>query len=224
LISAPLALGAVDGASRCRSGRWAWSSRWARCWLLRAAGATPPWRAGRCGGTGGDSRYRRPRRGELLPYHPTIGQPYEPLPGGLWRRPGFVDPGYILLTVFDTARRRWVVQLLRLRDGQVVRTYARISPRSWRRSTFRSALIDLARDKTNQRFMAMHPMLMPDGGLIVHDTSPLVRIDACGRPEWMIDGIFHHSLERAPDGTLWASYRLPRTTRPALVRNLPTKV
>jgi len=143
----------------------------------------------------------------LLPYHPTIGQPYEPLPGGLWRRPGFVDPGYILLTVFDTARRRWVVQLLRLRDGQVVRTYAPDIAAILAHSTFRSALIDLARDKTNQRFMAMHPMLMPDGGLIVHDTSPLVRIDACGRPEWMIDGIFHHSLERAPDGTLWASYR-----------------
>ncbi|KPF54642.1 hypothetical protein IP65_08015 [Novosphingobium sp. AAP1] len=154
--------------------------------------------------------------GALLPYHPTIGQPYEPLPGGLWRRPGFVDPGYILLTVFDTARRRWVVQLLRLRDGEVVRTYAPDIAAILAHSTFRSALIDLARDKTNQRFMAMHPMLMPDGGLIVHDTSPLVRIDACGRPEWMIDGIFHHSLERAPDGTLWASYRLPRTKRPGL--------
>jgi hypothetical protein len=26
----------------------------------------------------------------------------------------------------------------------------------------------------------MHPMLTNDGGLILHDTSPLTRIDACG--------------------------------------------
>jgi hypothetical protein len=144
-------------------------------------------------------------------YHPSIAGGYMPLPGGLWRNPAqpLVDRGALLVTVFDTARKRYVVKLLRLSDGHVLRDYAPDMAAIDARSTFHSALVDLSRDKTNRLYMPMHPMLMPDGGLILHDTSPLVRVNACGRAEWMIDGIFHHAIERAPDGTLWANSREP---------------
>lgn len=151
-------------------------------------------------------------------WHPSLRVPYARLPGGLWRNPAdrFVDPGFILVTAFDTDLSRYVVRLVRLGDGHVVRTYAPDIAAIDARSTFRSALVDLSRDKTNRRYMPMHPMLMPDGGLILHDGSPLVRVDACGRAEWMIDGIFHHSLEPAGDGTFWASYREPRSAEPGV--------
>ncbi|MFK4985792.1 hypothetical protein ACI4B7_28620, partial [Klebsiella pneumoniae] len=77
--------------------------------------------------------------------------PYARLPGGLWRNPAdrFVDPGFILVTAFDTGLSRYVVQLVRLGDGHVVRTYAPDIAAIDARSTFRSALVDLSRDKTN---------------------------------------------------------------------------
>lgn len=149
--------------------------------------------------------------GSLAPYRPSIRPPYEKLPGGLWRNAAqpLVDRGYLLVTDFDPSRARRVIRLVRLSDGKVVHDYAPRAQAIHAGSTFKSPLTDLKRDKTDRLYFPMHPMLMPDGGLIVHDTSPLVRIDACGRPEWMIDGIFHHSIERAPDGGYWATYREP---------------
>jgi hypothetical protein len=44
--------------------------------------------------------------------------------------------------------------------------------------------------------------------------TSLARIDGCGKPKWVVDGIFHHSLEQADDGTLWVPYRLARSAVP----------
>lgn len=148
---------------------------------------------------------------QIGPYRPALGREYSRLPGGLTRNPGFVDPGYMLVTAFDTRRSRYVVRMIRLADGAVMRDYAPDIAAVHRMSHVQSELIDLKRDKTNQRYMPMHPLLMADGGLLLHDTSPLTRIDACGRPLWMVDGIFHHSVEQDADGVFWAAYRMPRS-------------
>ena len=151
-------------------------------------------------------------------YHPSLPGGYDPIPGGLWRNPAqpLVDDGALLVTVFDIARRRYVVKLVRLSDGKVLRDYAPDITAIHAHSAFHSDIVDLARDKGNGRYMPMHPLLMADGGLILHDESPLVRVDACGRREWMIDGIFHHAIETAPDGTLWANYRAPVSHEPGV--------
>lgn len=122
----------------------------------------------------------------------------------------FVDPGYELLTAYSDAARRPVIHLIRLSDGRVLHEYRPDIMAADARSTFTSALTDLKRDRPTDHDLMMHPMLMPDGGLVIHDSTPLARFDACGRVEWMIDGIFHHSVERAADGSLYAVYRYPR--------------
>jgi len=52
----------------------------------------------------------------------------------------------------------------------------------------------------------------PHGMKLLKDASVLInfdhgdvlaRIDACGKPIWIKKGVFHHSLERAEDGTYW---------------------
>ena len=151
-------------------------------------------------------------------YHPSIAQKYAALPGGLWRNPAqpLVDHGALLVTIFDTKRQRYAVKLIALSDGRELRDYAPDITAIHAHSTFRSPLINLARDRNNRFYTPMHPLLMADGGLIVHDESPLVRIDACGREEWMVDGIFHHAIEQAPDGTLWANYREPNSHEPGV--------
>jgi hypothetical protein len=137
-------------------------------------------------------------------------------PQGLWRNSAqpLVDPGYLLLTAFDEGLRRPVVRLMRLSDGAIVHQYAPDITAVNRRSTFTSALIDLKRDRNVTLNLMMHPLLMPDGGIVTHDSSPLARFDACGRVEWMIDGIFHHSVERDATGNIWASFRYPQSKMP----------
>jgi len=146
--------------------------------------------------------------------HPYAEHRLPRQPEGLWRNPAFTDPGYILLTAFDERLKRPVVRLMRLGDGAVIRQYAPDIDAVNRRSTFRSDLTDLKRDRNVTLNLMMHPLLMPDGGLITHDSSPLARFDACGRLAWMIDGIFHHSVERDADGNIWASFRLPHAKIP----------
>jgi len=156
--------------------------------------------------------------GKLMPgarVSPVQGD-YRRWPGGLQRNTAqpFVDPGYILVTAFDGARARPVVQLVRLSDGRILRSYAPDIDAVNARSRFTSNLIILKRDRDATRNLMMHPLMMPDGGLIIHDSSPLARFDACGRLVWMVDGIFHHSVERGPDGNLWAAFRYPKAREP----------
>lgn len=149
---------------------------------------------------------------------PFTAPPYRQLPAGFQRntlRP-FVDPGYALITPYDTKRGRATVQLIRLSDGKMLKEWMPDVAAINARSHFSSAIVDLYRDKSVDRMRPMHPMLMANGDLIIHDNTPLSRIDGCGRPRWVIDGIFHHSLERAADGTLWIPYRLARSNVPGV--------
>ncbi len=147
-------------------------------------------------------------------FRPWYGGDYAPLPNGLWRNPDqpFIDPGYVLLTTFDEQRERPLLQLLRLRDGKVLRTYAPDVAAINQRSTLHSAIIDVHRQRDTTHNLMMHPLLMADGGLVIHDDkTPLARVDACGKVEWVVDGLFHHSLEPDADGNLWADYMYPRS-------------
>lgn len=150
------------------------------------------------------------------PFRPYYGGAYDPLPNGFRRNTAqpFVDPGYVLLTAFDDRLLRPVIRLIRLSDGQVVHEYRPDIDAINARSHVSSALIDLKRDRGVGRNLMMHPLLMPDGGLVIHDSSPLARVDACGKVEWMVDGIFHHSVERDADGNIWAVYRYPASPMP----------
>ena len=152
-------------------------------------------------------------RASALP-RPYAGGKLPKTPQGLVRNPGFSDPGYLLLTAFDEGLKRPVVRLMRLSDGTIVHQYAPDIAAVNRQSHFTSALIDLKRDRNVTLNLMMHPLLMPDGGLVIHDSSPLARVDACGHVEWTIDGIFHHSVERDATGNIWASFRLPHGQLP----------
>ena len=162
-----------------------------------------------------------PRTLSHLLLDPRTAEPFEalavgdpaPAPANFVRNAAqpFVDPGYELLTAYSDAAKRPVIHLIRLSDGRLMREWRPDIPAINARSTFTSALTDLKRDRPTDHDLMMHPMLMADGGLVIHDSSPLARVDGCGRVEWVIDGIFHHSAERAADGSLYVVYRFPRS-------------
>lgn len=141
---------------------------------------------------------------------------YPRLPAGFWRNPDqpFTDSGYLLASPYDPERGRSVVRLIRLSDGAVLRDVVPDVDAANAASRFVSALTDVRRDKDAARNRLMHPLLLADGSVVLHDSSPLARYDACGRMLWSLDGIFTHSTELAPDGSLWVPYRHPRPNEP----------
>jgi Arylsulfotransferase (ASST) len=51
-----------------------------------------------------------------------------------------------------------------------------------------------------------HPFhVFEDGSIIVgfDKGDVMARLDACGKPMWIKDGVFHHAMSRADDGTYW---------------------
>jgi hypothetical protein len=155
--------------------------------------------------------------GSAAPYY--NGKGYEPLPAGFWRDTGFEDPGYVLISPWDAKRGRSIIQLIRLKDGAALHDFLPDVDTVNARSTFSSALTDLKRDKDIRHNRLMHPLLMADGSVVLHDSSPLARYDACGRAMWSVDGIFSHSTELGPDGNIWVPYRYPAPKQPGVSPN-----
>lgn len=51
-----------------------------------------------------------------------------------------------------------------------------------------------------------HGMLvMPDGSLILNfdEADAMARLNACSEPVWVRSGVFHHSFDPTPDGSVW---------------------
>lgn len=134
---------------------------------------------------------------------PIMAEAREDLPDGFWRNPNaqFTDDGYALIPRFVANRKRYVVLLIRLSDGKIVHEYAPDVAKINALSHLDSST--MLSNHSPERYTFGHPLLMPDGGLVFHDTSPQVRVDACGRVLWTIDGNFHHSNEFGPDGNIW---------------------
>jgi hypothetical protein len=147
---------------------------------------------------------------------PYYGGKYDKLPGGFTRDARFTDPGYALISPFDPKRGRSVVRLMRLSDGATLREVVPDIDASNAASRFHSALTDVRRDKSAALNRLMHPLLLADGSVVLHDSSPLARYSACGKLLWSIDGIFSHSTEQGPDGSLWVPYRYPVPREPGV--------
>ena len=138
--------------------------------------------------------------------------PRDALRDGLTRT-RFVDPGYALIPRYAPERNRFIAKLIRLSDGAELHEWAPDIDAINRQSQLDTLLINLARDKGEERYPLNHALLTEDGGLIFHNYSPLVRVDACGRPVWTLDGIFHHSIEPDGEGNYWVPYVKAKSDR-----------
>lgn len=118
--------------------------------------------------------------------------------------------GYLLLSRYDGDARKDVIELIDL---------ATLKPAFvWQPDPV--ALFEghpLSEKSTNTPldpaiFRALHPEMLENGDLLIKDMySPLARMDACNRKVWSIGGAFHHSTERASDGSFW----IPDLMKPA---------
>jgi hypothetical protein len=125
-------------------------------------------------------------------------------PPGWTFAPGAQVPGYLLLSRHDGDRGRHVVSLVSLADGAVLHDWLPDADTLLAGADRSSPLTDLT-GWTRGTWRAIHPLPMPDGGLVVKDhQGPLFRIDACGGRVWMNDSnMFHHSTEADGTGGFW---------------------
>ena len=110
---------------------------------------------------------------------------------------------YILLSRYDYKKKRSIVEILNVKSGKIVHTWApninKINSSSKLPKEF-----NLKRDHNVSRYRINHPLLLKNGDLIIHSmNSPLVRISPCSEVRWFIDKPFHHSTELDSEGNIW---------------------
>jgi hypothetical protein len=110
------------------------------------------------------------------------------------------DQGYILLSGLDENLLVSNVRLLKIATGKEVLRW----DIDWH------TIFDLTQDSRfsprgdPRSLRAIHPILMDDASIIFNTGSVLVRQSACKvKPDWILNGVFHHSNELALDGSIW---------------------
>jgi hypothetical protein len=117
--------------------------------------------------------------------------------------------GYVLLSRLDGDRQRQVVELVDLTDFRVRFSWLPDADRLLADFTTPLKGVD-SENWTQTHFRTIHPFPNADGGLTIKDHySPLIRIDACSQPVWMLsDNGYSHATEAAENGDLWVSAHL----------------
>lgn len=108
-------------------------------------------------------------------------------------RPKELMPGYRAIMGWDRASKEHTIWLLNDHGNEI---------HSW--------IIDQRTLDAGNSFGGGHTphgmKVLQDGSVLVNfdDATALMRLDSCGRPIWAReDGVYHHSIEEAEDGSFW---------------------
>ena len=135
-----------------------------------------------------------------LPFSYRLLIPKEPDPGrASIGFPSSHDNGYLLFAGVDKQERSQVVKLISVATGADIIVWRP----DWGKIAAASSP-SMSRDGFDARgLLPTHPLLLANGAVVFTTGFSLVNIDICGKTEWVIPEDFHHSVEAAPDGTLW---------------------
>ena len=115
-----------------------------------------------------------------------------------------LEKSYLLLSRYDGDLQEGVVELVDLRNFQILHTW---NPDIDEFNNLVEQVNEfkyLERDKHDKRSLLVHPKLTSDGGLLFNDASPLRKIDACSNLIFQnTHDRFHHSIETDIDGNIW---------------------
>lgn len=131
---------------------------------------------------------------ELLLAAADVKKPY-------WKQqfPAPSDSGYLLWSGLSAEHKQAVIRLVRLRDGEILQTWAPDVQNLARQTTDRIE----AKIGNPKALLFVHPLATYDGNIVFNTGASLVKLNACNStPLWLIDQVFHHSNEQQSDGTL----------------------
>lgn len=119
--------------------------------------------------------------------------------------PGGAPAGMaVILSRYDGDEKQGVVEVVDLDSGKTVHAWRPDVDAINALSDMPEKVMHLKRDYGRRRYMQHHPVALDDGSLVYHGMgSPLVKIDACSRVVWTVDGDFNHSIEQDGDGDFW---------------------
>ena len=131
------------------------------------------------------------------------------------------EDGYMLLSRYNSSLGESVIELVDLTDFSVIHTWnPDISEAHSKTDLRKEEFQDLIRDRSEQRYLIMHPYLNSDGSIILHGNyTPLMKIDHCGDLVWLNqEENFHHSIESDSEGNYWIPTRMfPTKISPDIV-------
>jgi len=116
------------------------------------------------------------------------------------------EESYLLLSRYDGDLKNSVVELVDLQTFEVLH--------KWNPDLdYINSLVDttnpefefLHRDRNEDRYQIVNPLLLDDGGLVFNAMeSPLVKVDFCSELVWQNqEDNFHHGIEQDEDGNIW---------------------
>ena len=114
------------------------------------------------------------------------------------------DEGYLLLSAYDHNKGQSTVKLMRISDAKVLHEWTPDIRKLKEKQNTKSGFF-FPTDLRPSDYRMIHPLLLDDGGIVFKYRGPLFKVNACSQIEWVIDGVFHHSIEPGTDGNFWVS-------------------
>lgn len=124
------------------------------------------------------------------------------------------DAPYYMLNRYDGDTARSVSELVDLNTQEIIATWTYDVDDIWPTLDFSSVHSDLWASYRTFRFRGIHADLAPDGTVVTQGMhTPLLKYDLCGNLIWAnAEYVFHHSIERLPDGSYWVPIEMePKT-------------
>ena len=115
------------------------------------------------------------------------------------------NEAYLLLSRYDGDIGESIVELVDLKDFSVLHSWnPDINAINEQVDLSYPEFNVLLRDKSEKRNRLYHPLLLKDGSLVFHDSSPLRKVDFCSNLVWQNqEQRFHHSSEIDHGGNFW---------------------
>ncbi|HEY5326776.1 MAG TPA: arylsulfotransferase family protein [Mucilaginibacter sp.] len=114
----------------------------------------------------------------------------------------YVDSNYILLPTFEKKQGQFIVKLIRLCDQKTIHQWIPNFNEIKRIMIGKDGFWDKA---VINQIILFHPLLSPDGSIVFNTyLSPLIKINKDSKLVWILNGVFHHSLEYDADGNIWS--------------------
>lgn len=130
---------------------------------------------------------------------------------------------YLLLSRYDGNLEEGLVELVDLTNFEIMHSWNPDIDAFNNMVEWVDEFRYLNRDKNNYRARLIHPKLLPDGGLLFQDTSPLYKIDACSNLIFQNShDQFHHSIETDIEGNIWVPSHMYPQSLP--IKKIGTKI
>ncbi|PIY53804.1 MAG: hypothetical protein COY36_03490 [Zetaproteobacteria bacterium CG_4_10_14_0_2_um_filter_55_20] len=146
---------------------------------------------------------------------------YFPSEAGLKTFSNNVDENYLLFSGLSPSRDKHSIKLIRLSDVKTLHEWS-LNNNLYFNGKPKTLPYNLP-DETRTRMF--HPYLNQDGSIIFNiQDGPIIKIDSCSRHVWTNYGHFHHSINPANDGGVWAPSMIDddKSTEAFIYKNLIT--